>query len=66
MSKLPNALDMNYICNPETGRWVMKNGKIGQTLLSEYGTKSLESYSRFVEEKAVEIEKETTDCYTRY
>lgn len=29
-SKSPKAKDKNYICNPKTGRWVLKSGSIGK------------------------------------
>lgn len=45
---LPNASDRNYICNPNTGRWVLKMGNIGQTLIHDYGETNLENYSRVV------------------
>ena len=32
--KLKSAKNKNYICNPKTGRWVKKDGKIGKQLLS--------------------------------
>lgn len=34
-ANLAKAKDTNYICNPATGNWVLKSGKIGQTILSK-------------------------------
>ena len=45
---LPNALDRMYICNPNTGRWVLKNGDVGLALIHQYGEINLENYSRGV------------------
>lgn len=50
--KSPKASDPNYICNPETGLWVKKDGKIGKKILDNkkspekiYKQKSLKKYS---------------------
>lgn len=39
----PKAKDPDYICNPESGLWVKKDGKKGQELIEKYGSKYFDS-----------------------
>ena len=44
--KLSKAKDDRYICNPATGQWVKKDGKIGSELIKKYGESFFKSSTK--------------------
>lgn len=53
----PKAKDKKYICNPETGRWVLKIGKVGKRIVSQYGEDLIKEYSKTLQKDLFYLEK---------
>jgi len=55
--KSPHATDPLYICNPATGRWVLRSGKIGQTIIQTSQTEILTAEKQIKKQTSQLIEK---------